>query len=413
MWRAVSQNLRTFLWAFVLALAVWISAVTSADPDQVRTYPEPVAVEIVGQDTRLVLVGAIPKQVEVTMRAPRSIWEKISVYPNSVRALLDLSGLDTGQHIVELQIQVDEWPVRILSVNPPAVNLKLERLVMRSLPVEVSLVGELPIGFQFGKLKVEPQQIVISGPESLVEQVEFVSVEVSLSGRRENIEAVLPVQLLDKNGQSVNGLTLNPTNVQVSLPVIQQGGYRDMAVKVVVRGQPGNGYRLASITSFPPVVTVFSADPTLINSLPGFVETQPLDLDHAKADISTRLSLNLPAEVTVVGDQEVLVQVGITAIQSSLTLSNKQVEAIGLGPLLSAHIGPEAVDVILSGPLPILDALSAQDVRVIVDVTGLVAGTYQLTPEIEILVGGLQVESILPATVEVILSPSGTPTSTP
>ncbi len=62
---------------------------------------------------------------------------------------------------------------------------------------------------------------------------------------------------------------------------------------------------------------------------------------------------------------------------------------------------------ILSGPAPLLDSLLLQDIRVIVDVTELAAGIYQLTPRVEILVADIVVESILPNTVEVVIAPSG------
>jgi YbbR domain-containing protein len=413
MWRNFGQNLRTFIWAFLLALTVWVSAVTSADPDQVRTYPEAVPLELVGQSPDLVLLGTLPKSVEVTLRAPRSVWDKILVHPKPVRAFLDLSSLDAGQHLAKVQVQVLEWPVKVVSVTPPVIMLNLERLATRTLDLEPVLVGQLPIGFQTGELELELKQVTISGPESVVEKAAHAQVEILLSGQRDDISGVFPVQVVDSNMNLLTDLTLNPESVQATLPIVQQGGYRDMAVKVIVRGQPANGYRLASITSLPSVVTVFSTDQALVNALPGFVETQPLDLNNAKADISTHLSLNLPPNVSVVGSQDVVVLVGIAAIQGSLTLSNKDVELIGLEPTLEAHIAPTSVDVIISGPMPLLDALSAQDVRVIVNVAGLTAGTYQLTPKVEILVTGLQVESILPAAVEVILSPTATPTPRP
>lgn len=413
MWRNFGQNVRTFIWAFFLALTVWVSAVTSTDPDEVRTYPKAVPIEIVGQDPGLILVGTLPRSVQVTLRAPRSVWEKILSAPKSTRAFLDLSNLDAGEHTLNVQIQVSAWPVRVVLVTPSLVTVNLERLVAHKFNLESVLIGELPIGFQAGELSLQPMQVVVSGPESLVERVAHVQVEILLDGKRESINDQYPVLVLDGNMGVVDGLTVNPQQVEVTLPVIQQGGYRDMAVKVVVRGQPASGYRLASITSFPPVVTVYSATPELVNDLPGFVETQPLDLNNAKADISTRLRLNLPPNISVVGAQDVVVDVGITAIRSSLTLSGKQIELFGLDPLLEAHIAPTMVDVIISGPMPLLEALSAQDVRVLVDVTGLSAGTYQLTPKIEILIADLQVDSILPAAVEVILSPAATPTPRP
>ena len=34
--RWLATNLRTFLWALIMALAVWVAAVSAADPDEGR-----------------------------------------------------------------------------------------------------------------------------------------------------------------------------------------------------------------------------------------------------------------------------------------------------------------------------------------------------------------------------------------
>jgi YbbR domain-containing protein len=70
------------------------------------------------------------------------------------------------------------------------------------------------------------------------------------------------------------------------------------------------------------------------------------------------------------------------------------------------------VDVIVSGPLPLLDTLTRQDIRVTVDLSGLGIGTHQIVPRVEILISNVVVESILPNTIEVVISPSGVPTIT-
>jgi len=164
---------------------------------------------------------------------------------------------------------------------------------------------------------------------------------------------------------------------------------------------------------FPPVVTVFSGDPGLVNSLPGVLETQPLDLENANDEITTRLAINLPEGVSLVGDQTVLVRVNVSPIQGSLTLSNQTIEVDGLPNGWFAQVAPDNVDIILSGPLPLLDTLSPQDVRAVIDVTDLAVGTHQLIPDVEILVSDIVVESILPGTVEVVLSTTPFGTSTP
>ncbi len=237
-------------------------------------------------------------------------------------------------------------------------------------------------------------------------------VSISLDGIREGIDQAKPVEVLDENGQVIPGLSVSPQTVMVTLPVSQQGGYRDLAVKVVVRGQVASGYRLANISVFPPVVTVYSSDPTVVSALPGVVETQELDLQNASDDITTRLDLSLPVGVSVVGEQTVLIQAGISPIESSLTLSNEIVQVVGLPPGMTVQVLPPTVDVIVSGPLPLLDTLTRQDIRVTVDLSGLTVGTHQLTPKVEILIADVQVESILPGTIEVTLTLTGTPSVT-
>ena len=410
MLRRLADNLRLFLWAFVLALAVWVAAVTSSDPNEVRVYPTSVNIQIVGQGSGLIITGAVPHQTQITMRAPRSVWDQLTARPDSVRAILDLSGLKQGKHLLNLQIQVDERPVQITKISPASVTLTLEPLVTQNFPLNIDVTGQPAVGYQAGNPTVDVEQVVITGAQSLVSRVKRVSVSVNLGGAREGISSSASIIAYDETNQAVNGINIQPETAHITLPISQQSGFRDMAVKVVVHGQVANGYRLDNISVFPPVVTVYSSDPALVSALPGVVETQPLDLHNMSNDITTQLGLNLPSGVSVVGDSNVSIQADISAIESSLTLSNEKVEVTGLSSEMSAQISPVAVDVIISGPLPSLNTLTHQDVIITVDATGLSEGTHQLTPNVQILISNLQVESILPGTVEVILAPNPTPT---
>jgi len=411
--RWFAKNIRTFLLALVLAVAVWISAVTSADPDEVRIYPSAVPLEVVGQDSSLIITSEIPSSVEVTLRAPSSVWEQLNAVERSVQATLDLSGLSEGEHTVDVQLRLLVRPVQIVLSNPVSVTVVLEPSASRTLPIDISLSGQPAVGYQAGDLTLDPNEIVISGPKSIVDRAVRARVLVSLEGVRESIDQATNIQILDEKNSAVRGLTLTPETAHVTIPVSQQGGFRDVAVKVVVQGQQAAGYRLENISVFPPVITVFASDPELVNALPGVVETQPLDLKDAHDDISTRLALNLPENVTIVGSQTVQVTVAISPIQTSLTLLNQKINVIGLPEGMAAQVLPQTVDVIISGPLPVLDALTPQDVSVTVDVTGLELGTHQLTPMVDVLVDNVLVESILPGTIEVVLSPPVTPTITP
>lgn len=411
--RRFTAYIRTFLLALVLGVSVWVSAVTGADPDEVRIYPDPIPLEKIGLDPSLIITSKVPASVEITLRAPKSVWEQLTAQENSVQATLDLSGLSAGEHTLEIQNRVLAAPYQIVLADPGTVTVTLEPLATQTLPINISLSGLPAIGYQAGDVNITPTEVAISGPESLVNQATRARVLINLDGIREAIDQSNIIQIVDENNTVIQGLTITPENARVTVPVSQQGGFRDVAVKVVVQGVQEAGYRVENISVFPLVVTVFASDPELVNALPGVVETLPLDLQDANEDITTRLALNLPENVTLVGAQTVEVKVGISPIQTSLTLLNQPINAIGLANGLSVQYFPETVDVIISGPLPLLDSLSLQNVIVSVDVTGLGLGTYQLTPKVEVLVDNVLVESILPGTIEVVLSLPGTPTITP
>ena len=108
---------------------------------------------------------------------------------------------------------------------------------------------------------------------------------------------------------------------------------------------------------------------------------------------------------------KVLVQVSVATVESSLAIS-LPVEVIGLAPGLTASVDPVVVNVILSGPVPVLNTLGPTDVRVVVDLTGYDVGTYQFTPQVNILPERVQLTSILPATVTVTITLVPTPTQT-
>ncbi len=410
--RLFARNLRTFLLAFVLGISVWVSAVSAADPNEVRAYPKPIPLQVIGQDPSLVITSELPPTVEVSLRAPRSVWETLIAREDSVRAILDLTGLSAGDHTVNVQITVDMRPYQIVLANPTMLTVNLESITTQTFPLVLSLVGQPAAGYQAGDASMDLTEVVVSGPTSLIQQVAQTRVVVNLDGIRESIDESLQIQVVDGQNKTLKGLAINPESVRVTVPISQQGGFRDVAVKVIVQGQQAPGYRIENISVFPPVITVFAEDSELVNALPGVVETQPLDLQDRRENVSSRLSLNLPDNITIIGSKTVQVQVSISPIQTSLTLSNQPINVIGLSEGLNAQVFPQAVDVIISGPVPVLDALQSKDITVSVDCKGLGVGVYQLEPKVDTSMDNVLVESILPSTVEVVIALPATATPT-
>ncbi|HPS42045.1 MAG TPA: CdaR family protein [Anaerolineaceae bacterium] len=403
--RAFTKMIPILLTALLVAVAVWIMAVTSSDPDQTKTYPNALPVEIIGQDPGLVIISEIPDTVSLTLRAPASIWTRMITEKAPVRALLDLSGLQSGEHTVPVQIQVGIKPVDVVSYNPRSVSLKLEALSTLSYEIKVITRGALPVGYQSEEPQLSETSATVSGAKSRVDQVAEVQAILDLSKVTSDINESIVLRPVDANGNLVQQVSVFPEKIILVQSVAQRGGYRNVVVKAVTKGQVKLGYRLTSISVFPPTVTVFSSDSAAVDALPGFVETASLDLTGLQDDFESSLDLLLPESLQVIGDQQVLVKVGIEPVQSSLALSDVLVEATGLASNLTVNILPEKVNIIISGPVPLLEKVIARDVRVLIDLTGLLPGKYTLEPKLSLNIEGLTIESISPSTFELEITP--------
>lgn len=410
--RWLISNLSALLLAFALAVVVWISAVTEADPnvERIRTVP----IEVIGQNRDMLLINMETDQVRITLRTPQSVWERYGAAENALEAWVDLTGLDSGQHLVEVQYRINPsfTPVRVVQVSPDVITIEQQLLDSRSFPVNLEITGEPVVGYQKGLAARNPATVTVSGPAEQVAQVEEVRAALDITDATETIQTSVPLLPVDGSGDPVEGVNVTPSEVEVTQPITLQESYRNVVVRVVTTGQVANGYKLTNISVAPPNVVVFSPNPDLVNSLPSFVETEPIDLTGATDDLETFVDLNLPEGVSVTGDPTVLVQVSIGVLEDSLRVT-LPVSPVGLLPGQAAVISPDMVDVILSGPVPILNRMTSTDVRVIADLRGLDFGTHQVDLSVDVLPDQVQVETILPSTVEVeiITAPTTTPTS--
>jgi YbbR domain-containing protein len=418
--RWVLRNLSTLLLAFILALVVWVSAVLSTDPNQQAVYQRPVALELINQDPADLQMAELPEQVRITINAPRSIWERLNNNPSYVRAWIDLSGLEKGEYIRPVVAQISINPARIVRIEPDEVRVVLEPLVTRTLSLKLDVSGEPALGYRSGTVEVEPVRVNVSGPETLVGRITEARVALDISDATDNVRRSVSVQVVDEKGASVQGVTVSPAAVTIDQQINLQGGYRNVVVKVITIGQVAEGYWLTNMSVAPPNVTVFSANPRQVNELPGFVETQPIDLNGLNDDLDIRTALNLPEGVSLAGEESVLVRLSIAALEGSLPIT-LPMGLIGLPPEYAAQIAPDSVSVLLTGPLPLLNNLNPAGIRVSINVSGLEPGVYQLRPVVDLLPPQVQVGSIQPAEVQVSIdlaptpspggmSPIGTPT---
>lgn len=405
----------SFILALVLAIIVWVVAEQQQNPLETRTISLiPVAMHSLPADLVLMDTGSSDATVDVSVRAPRSTWDRLTA--SDIQAYVDLSTAEPGRHELPVVIDPQAPNVEVLSVTPDAAVVRLETRVVRNIFVAINVLDQPPFGYAHGTPTASPPFVTVAGAKSVVDTVAEAEVRVRILDSRTDVETTEFVTLRDRTGAVITGLELDPRTVIVSIPINQLQGVSEKSVLPRVQGQPAPNYRLTGITADPATVTLIG-DPAALEAMPPFVETTPITIENATANIEERVPLVLPETITTATAQSVIVRIAIEPILSSLTMTLKPVVQ-GLGPGLQvASISPETIDIILQGPLPRLQTLTDQNVRAVIELSDLEAGTHTIKP-ILLLPDGVSSQTILPETVQVIIvpnliTPSPAPTATP
>jgi YbbR domain-containing protein len=402
--KRVLKLLPIFFTALILAVIVWISSVSSSDPNEVVSYTSPVPLTVLGQNPDYLITQQSASDLTITLKAPRSVHNQIARSFNQISARINLSGLTSGTYDLVPEVDMANFrPVQVLEVSPAEISITLEQMATKTFDISLLQTGNLPISYEAGEAVLTSESVELLGPQSKVSEVNDVVASVDLSNTTTTITRVIELRPIDRRGNLVEGVSLNPTSVTVEVPIRQLVGYRNVFIKIVTTGTIAQGYHLTGLLVNPPNVTIYASDPALADEMPAFLDTTPINLSGAYEDFSMNVELQLQDGIVVVGNQQVTVEVGIEAIQSSTQFVGVPVEIINLDIGLTVNISPDIVDLYISGPMNLLEELTADNIRVTLDLSNRSPGTYQLSPEIFLNDDQLRLDSILPGTIEVVL----------
>ncbi len=397
---AFTQNISMIILSLLVAFFLWAVATESENPTIQRPISAPIYLEVENLPEGMMRYESEKNRVQVVLRAPKTIWDTLQT--DDFHAFVDLTGAKVGKVTRPVQVEVRRDPVQIVDVTPKEVTLTVEAIEEKDVPVEVKMQGSPMLGYTAETPVIVPRSIKIQGPASMVNKVTRMQVTIELNNQRMDLQGDFEPIPLDENGEPVSYIAFNPKTVTVNVPVRALSGYRDLAIKAKVVGQPAPGYRITNVTVKPTIVTVVGRS-SAVQSASGYLETEPINLEDATQSMTLTAFLQTPEGITVLipPTPQVTVTVGIEVIESGLTVEQEPILQ-GLGEDLVVTVEPTSTVAILSGPIAIMDVLDPNDVQIVLDLTDLTVGEYTLTPRVY-APEGVRAQSILPESVIVTI----------
>lgn len=399
--QALVNNALWFVGSLVLAFLVWMTANAQRDPIEERRLTERSQIQFLLPQNMLI-TNISSDSVALRLRGQRSQLALLTTDDITVTA--DLEGLAPGTYPITLTANAQRERVTVDTI-PRQVTVTLELLESRLVPVEAMIEGELPPGYESDQAQFDVREVTVSGAASQVSLVDAAMIRLDVTDQRTTLTNAAQLVAVDANGAVVGGVTLNPQVVNVTMPIRQRPDVREVSVQPNLVGVDSlpEGYLFTSL-SYEPRSVLVSGPVELLNSLPETFFTTPIDLTERTGNFEETVTVELPSrDLVILSGQTINVSIGITTQTATRQFDNVQVEIIGLEDGLQVTTTPAEVSLLITGAQPVLDELNRRDVRVILDLNGLEAGGYQLTPQptlAQVLPEGVTI-SVLPASIDV------------
>lgn len=403
----LTNNLEMKLVSIALAFLCWFVALNIQEPLINKVITEVPITVVNGPYLESMGLSYILKRenVRVTVHGPRSIVNGLDSEDILVQAdLTQIVSLDSRPVMVPLTASCPKYPgleLENFTVTPDCIALDVEPLVSQSYVLTPSSGDTRPAkGYEVGTMDVLPEQISISGPESLIAKIDKVVAKVDVKGKITSGELKGKIEVIDKNQEAFSEsqmryLTLNGTNadnsvlVNVSLWKVQT----DILLAANISGKPKSGYQVGQITTTPEMISVVGTDEALealkedgntIN-----IPQSEIDVTGQSADVSEKVDISefLPENIRLAADvsPSVIVNVSILPDGSKLyEVPVTNIEQLNLEDNLMAVFNTSNLEVRIKGNQQVLKQLKGEDLVGYVDLTGLSEGIHYVQVQIEL-----------------------------
>ncbi|MDH4316787.1 MAG: CdaR family protein [Desulfobulbaceae bacterium] len=193
--KGISLGMAVLLWYFVVG------------EDQVDMNIK-VPIEIINLPSNLVISNQFKKDIEVTLRGPRSLISDLK--NRNITIPVDLSDKKAGTAVVKNDPQKIPLPsgITILRLQPTNITLTLDELAQKLLVIEPQTHGDPATGYILKKISLEPDHLVISGPKSVLDMEESLKTYIiDLDGLNHStslqVHLDLPPVLIEMIGETV------------------------------------------------------------------------------------------------------------------------------------------------------------------------------------------------------------------
>ncbi len=385
------SKLVTMIIALLVSVGLWFYVVTVENPEHTATISGiPVnftGLDVLNEDQGLIITSGLDTTVALRLTGTRSEISKLE--KDNIVITVDVGRITRAQdytmnYDIDYPPEVKSSAITVDSNFPSHISLTVERAATKTIDVRGELVGGPAEGYTTEEMTFDYAQIVIWGPEEVVEQVDHALVTLERSNFEKTITTYLPYVLIDKEGAPVetDEITCDVEEIEVTLPVVK---FKQIPLGVEFIAGGGATANDVVIKDISPETVTISGDPSVLD-LVNQINLGNIDLGNVITNGTYEFKILLPNNVkNVSGEETATVEVEIRGLETK-TVRLSTVEFAQVPEGFEASAMTQTLQVMIRASSDDIGQITATNVHAIADMSGIGAnvGTYTVPLVIEI-----------------------------
>lgn len=374
----ITNNLGLKILALLVSVGLWIIAININDPVSENTYTVNVSLQnagVLSSAGKYFEVKDNSDRIKVVVRGTRTALSQFN--QADIVATADLSKI-TEDNLVPIDLSTTKQSDKIEGIRSDSqyVKLALEDVRRLQMPIEVKVLNDPQDGYILGSTQTSQNVVIISGPESIINQVESAAVEIDVSGATTDVKISLPIHLYSKEDDIIDTTKVNMSVQEISTTasILQKAVVPLIAIP---QGTPTQGYVLNGIIEGLPTEITIAGKSNIVSKIPYIDISESLDVNDIYQNTSYEININdyLPDGVSMVGNvgnNGILdISVGVDKeSERTIVLDPEAIQVIGVPEGYSATVSDleNDVEVPVSGLKSLLDTVDESKLVPVINV---------------------------------------------
>lgn len=373
--RFFNRNTTPKLVSIIFALVMWLYVMGEVNPEMVIPLNN-VSVQLMNVEdlnkSGLVIIGQQDYTVNVRIAGRRNDVYKVSPQDIIVRA--DLRGFHKGTNSIPLEVSGPPY-ITIQDVSPKQLKITLDEIVVRQRPVNVVTTGTPVPGFEPGDAVISPKEVMVEGPENIVNAVAQVVGEIPVTDQITEINERVPLIAVNAEGKTISGVQISQRYVEVKLPILPT---KEVPIVLEFQGKPRDNYRITEVKLSQENISIKGPK----EKLDGITEikARPIDIEGIDKSAERNVNLLLPEGVTLLRDSKIP-RVALTVervLNKEFTYQRDEIaiDNIETGYRVELIKVPENIQVKVEAVESVMNVIQRGDIKLYINVDDLTEGKY-------------------------------------